>query len=105
MAWVLLAGAGLLEVVWAVALKYANGFTRLWPSVIGVGAATASLLLLSIALRSLPVGTAYTVWVGIGAVGVTLAGALALGESLSPLRLTLLTLIVIGVAGLRIIEG
>jgi quaternary ammonium compound-resistance protein SugE len=74
MAWTMLFGAGLLEIVWAIALKCTGGFTRFWPSAIGVSAAVVSFLMLSIALKSLPVGTAYAVWVGIGALGVALAG-------------------------------
>jgi quaternary ammonium compound-resistance protein SugE len=73
MAWLLLVSAGLLEIVWAVALKYTGGFTRLWPSVIGVTSAVVSFAMLASALKSLPVGTAYAVWVGIGAVGVARA--------------------------------
>jgi len=105
MAWILLIAAGLLEIVWATALKEADGFSRLWPSLIGLAAAWASFLLLAYALKSLPVGTAYAVWVGIGAFGVALAGILALGEPATPARLALLALIVIAVAGLKITEG
>jgi quaternary ammonium compound-resistance protein SugE len=105
MAWVVLIVAGLLEIVWASALKHADGFTRLWPSVIGITTAWISFVLLAAALRSLPVGTAYAVWVGIGAVGVAAAGIIALGEPATPARLGFLALIVIGVAGLRIVEG
>jgi quaternary ammonium compound-resistance protein SugE len=103
-AWFLLITAGLLEIVWAIALKYSSGFTQLWPSVIGLIAALVSFVMLTMALKSLPVGTAYAVWVGIGALGVALTGMIALGESASPVRLCLLALIVIGVAGLKIIE-
>jgi quaternary ammonium compound-resistance protein SugE len=105
MAWALLVGAGLLEVVWAIALKRAEGFTRLLPAAVGIAAATASLLMLTAALRSLPVGTAYAVWVGIGALGVAAVGILALGEAASPRRLAFLALVLIGVIGLRIVEG
>jgi quaternary ammonium compound-resistance protein SugE len=105
MAWGILVGAGLLEIVWAIALKYTNGFTRFWPGVIGVGAAVVSFVLLSTALQSLPVGTAYAVWVGIGALGVALAGIVALGESASLLRLGFLALILIGIVGLKLVEG
>jgi quaternary ammonium compound-resistance protein SugE len=104
MAWFLLVGAGLLEIVWAIALKYADGFTRLWPSIIGIAVALVSFIMLTLALKSLPVGTAYAVWVGIGAVGVALAGILLLGESASPLRIGLLALILVGIIGLKIIE-
>jgi quaternary ammonium compound-resistance protein SugE len=105
MSWIMLVAAGLLEIVWAVALKYADGFTRPWPTTIGVTAALVSFVLLSLALRSLPVGTAYAVWVGIGAVGVAVTGILALGESISAPRLLFLAAIVVGVAGLRAVEG
>ena len=104
MAWLLLLAAGLLEIVWAIALKQSEGFTRLWPSVIGVSTALASFLLLTMALRHLPVGTAYAIWVGIGAIGVALVGILALGEAASPTRLALLTLILIGIVGLKLVE-
>jgi quaternary ammonium compound-resistance protein SugE len=105
MAWTILVGAGLLEIVWAIALKYTDGFTRFWPSVIGITAALASFVMLSSALESLPVGTAYAVWVGIGALGVALAGMVALGESASPLRLGFLALILVGIIGLKLVEG
>jgi quaternary ammonium compound-resistance protein SugE len=104
MAWFLLVGAGLLEIVWAIALKHAGGFTRFWPSAIGISAAVVSFVMLAMALKSLPVGTAYAVWVGIGALGVALAGIVALGESASPVRLSLLALILIGVVGLKVVE-
>lgn len=104
-AWGILVVAGLLEIVWATALKYSYGFTRLWPGVIAVSAALASFVLLALALKSLPVGTAYAVWVGIGALGVAIAGAVLLGESLSLFQLVCLVLIVIGVIGLRVAEG
>ena len=105
MAWFLLVGAGLLEIVWATALKYSGGLARFWPSAIAVVAAVASIVMLSMALKSLPVGTAYAVWVGIGAVGVALAGIIFLGESASFARLAFLTLILVGIVGLRIVEG
>ena len=99
----MLVAAGLLEVVWAVALKYAAGFTRLWPSLIGIAAALASFALLAAALRNLPVGTAYAVWVGIGTVGVAIVGMAALGESASAARIVLLGLILAGVIGLKLL--
>jgi quaternary ammonium compound-resistance protein SugE len=104
MAWAVLVAAGLLEIVWAIALKYTDGFTRLWPTLLALVAATVSFVMLSAALRSLPVGTAYAVWVGIGALGVAIAGILALGESASPARLGFLAVIVIGVIGLKVVE-
>jgi quaternary ammonium compound-resistance protein SugE len=105
MAWGVLVGAGLLEVVWAIALKQTDGFTRFWPSALGVSAAILSFVLLASALKSLPVGTAYAVWVGIGVLGVAAAGILALGESASALRLGCLALILVGIVGLKIVEG
>jgi len=104
MAWIMLVGAGLLEVVWALALKQAGGFTRFWPSAIGIASAVVSFVMLSAALKTLPVGTAYAVWVGIGALGVALAGVLALGESASPARLAGLALILAGVVCLKLVE-
>jgi quaternary ammonium compound-resistance protein SugE len=105
MAWLILVCAGLLEIVWAIALKQSEGFTRLWPSVIGVGGALLSFVLLTVALRHLPTGTGYAVWVGIGAVGVAIAGILLLGEAVSVARVFFLSIIVIGIVGLRLVEG
>jgi quaternary ammonium compound-resistance protein SugE len=105
MAWIALTVAGLLEVVWAIALKESDGFTRPVPSVIGVAAAIASFALLTAALRSLPVGTAYAIWVGMGALGVALVGIVALGEAATPARLGCLALILAGVIGLKAVEG
>lgn len=105
MAWLLLVIAGLLEIVWATALKYADGFTRLWPSVLALTTAAASFLLLAWAMRDLPVGTAYAVWVGVGAVGVAVLGIALLGESSSPARLGFLLLILVGIIGLKVVEG
>ena len=105
MAWMILVGAGLLEIVWATALKDAEGFTRLWPSVIGIVFSLVSFFMLAVALKSLPVGTAYAVWVGIGVSGVAIAGMIAFGESASPLRLGFIALILFGAIGLRIVEG
>ena len=104
-AWLLLIAAGLLEIVWAVALKRADGLTRLWPSVVGLTAMIVSGGLLTLTLRVLPVGTAYVVWVGIGAMGVALAGILAFGEEASSTRLICLALILAGVVGLRLIDN
>lgn len=105
MAWLLLVAAGLLEIVWAIALKYADGFTRLWPSALTVVAAALSFVLLSIAMRHLPVGTAYAVWVGVGALGVAAVGIAVLGESASPARLGCLLLVLAGIIGLKLVEG
>ncbi len=105
MAWIILIVAGLLEVVWATALKYTDGFTRLWPSVIALSTALLSFVLLSSAMKTLPAGTAYAVWVGIGAVGVVIAGIVAMGEDASWPRLAFVGLIVVGIIGLRAVEG
>lgn len=105
MAWLLLVVAGLLEIVWAVALKQSEGFTRLWPSILGVGGALVSFILLAVALRQLPAGTGYAVWVGIGAVGVAVAGIILFDEVASIARVLFLSLIVVGIIGLRLIEG
>ena len=105
MAWTILICAGLLEIVLAIMLKFADGFTRFWPSAIGLAAAVASFVMLSVALKSLPVGTAYAVWVGIGVFGVALVGMTALGESVSVLRLAFLAMILAGIIGLKIVEA
>lgn len=102
MPWIILFIAGLLEVVWAIGLKYTHGFTRLTPSIITVSAMIVSILLLSWAMRSLPVGTAYAVWTGIGAVGAAITGILLLGESASLARIASLALIVAGIIGLKL---
>ncbi len=102
MAWVVLFIAGLLEVVWAVGLKYTQGFTKLWPSVGTVGAMAASFLLLSKALRTIPVGTGYAVWTGIGAVGTVIVGMTILGEPRDVSRLVCVALIVAGIVGLKL---
>lgn len=104
-AWPMLVLAGLLEIVWATALKQSDGFTRFWPSVIGITLSLVSFVLLALALRHLPVGTAYAVWVGIGAIGVAAAGMMLYGEPASPPRLICISAILAGVIGLRIIEG
>ena len=100
--WVLVAAAGVLEVFWAIALKYADGFTRFWPSVAAVLGAMASFWLLSLAMRSLPAGTAYAVWVGIGALGVACLGIALFGEATNPLRLAGVALIVAGIVVLKL---
>ncbi|EPF20461.1 MULTISPECIES: quaternary ammonium compound efflux SMR transporter SugE [Cedecea] len=102
MAWIILFIAGLLEVVWAVGLKYTHGFSRLWPSVITIIAMVVSMALLSWAMKTLPTGTAYAVWTGIGAVGAAITGILLLGESANPARLISLALIVLGIIGLKL---
>ena len=102
MSWIILIIAGLLEVVWAVGLKYTHGFSRLTPSVITVMAMIVSMALLAWAMKSLPVGTAYAVWTVIGAVGAAITGIVLLGESANPMRLASLALIVLGIIGLKL---
>jgi quaternary ammonium compound-resistance protein SugE len=102
MAWMILVVAGLLEVGWAIGLKYTEGFTRLWPSVATLAAMTGSVLLLGLAMKSLPVGTAYAVWVGVGAVGTALLGMVLFGEPATVGRLISLGLIVAGIVGLKL---
>lgn len=102
MSWLVLMIAGLLEVVWAIGLKYTHGFSRLMPSVVTIVAMVASMALLAWAMKTLPVGTAYAVWTGIGAVGAAITGILLLGESASPARIASLTLIVMGIIGLKL---
>lgn len=102
MNWIILFIAGLLEVAWAIGLKYTDGFTKLWPTVGTVFALVASFLLLGLALKTLPVGTAYAIWVGIGSVGTALLGILLFGESANVLKLVSLGLICAGIAGLKL---
>lgn len=102
MAWVLLMVAGLLEVGWAIGLKYTQGFTRPWPSVLTIAAMVLSVVLLGIAMKSLPVGTSYAVWVGVGAVGTAILGMLLFGEPATAGRLMSLGLIVAGIVGLKL---
>ncbi len=105
MAWIYLVVAGLLEIVFALSLKYSQGFTRLWPSVGFAVAGAGSFYLLTQALRTLPVGVAYAVWTGIGAAGTALVGILYLGEPATALRLFCIALIITGVVGLRFATG
>jgi quaternary ammonium compound-resistance protein SugE len=100
-AWAVLLVAGVLECAWAVGLKYTEGFTRLWPSVATGAAIAVSLVLLSMAARTLPIGTAYAVWVGIGASGAAILGIVLLGESASPARVAFLALLVVAIVGLK----
>ena len=104
MAWVYLTVAGLLECVWAIGLKFTHGFTRLWPTLGTLGAMGVSFWLLALAMRSIPVGTAYAVWTGIGAVGVAVLGMVLFGESREVLRLLCLLAIVVGIVGLRLLS-
>jgi quaternary ammonium compound-resistance protein SugE len=101
MAWVILVIAGLFEVGWAIGLKYTEGFTRLWPTVGTVLAMMISLWLLGIAMKSLPVGTAYSIWVGVGAVGTVALGIVLLGEPANAARLISVALIIAGIVGLK----
>ena len=103
-AWAMLVAAGLLEIGWAVGLKYTEGFSRLWPSVGTIICMIFSFVLLAWALKTIPVGTAYAVWTGIGAAGTALVGMIALGEPKEPLRLLCLLLIVTGVVGLKLVS-
>jgi quaternary ammonium compound-resistance protein SugE len=102
MSWFLLIVAGLLEVGWAIGLKYTEGFTRPWPSVGTALAMIVSLALLGIAMKSLPVGTAYAVWVGVGAVGTVILGIVLFGEPANALRLVSVGLIIAGIVGLKL---
>lgn len=102
MAWVVLVLAGLFEIGWAVGLKYTHGFTRLWPSVATVLSMVVSLALLGVALRTLPLGTAYAVWTGVGAVGTVVLGIVLFGEPANAARLACASLIVAGIVGLKL---
>lgn len=102
MAWLILVIAGLFEVGWAIGLKYTEGFTRLWPTLWTVLAMAISLWLLGIAMKSLPVGTAYSVWVGVGAVGTVILGIVLLGEPANAARLISVGLIIVGIIGLKL---
>jgi quaternary ammonium compound-resistance protein SugE len=104
MAWLYLTLSGLLEIAWALGIKRTEGFTRLWPSLYTLVTMGVGFYLLALAVRTLPIGTAYAVWVGIGAVGTAVVGLLFLGEPRSLLRLGSIALIVLGVVGLRLAE-
>ena len=103
MAWTILFAAGLLEVVWAIGLKYTEGFSRLLPSILTLASMAGSIILLGMALRTLPIGTAYAVWTGIGAVGTALLGIVLFGEPATALRLACIGLIVAGIVGLKLV--
>lgn len=102
MAWIYLVLAGLFEIVWAIGLKYTDGFTRLWPSVGTLAAMAASIVLLAASVRSLPIGTAYAIWTGIGAVGAVVLGIVLFGEPATLPRLACVALIVVGIIGLKL---
>ena len=101
MDWTLLVLAGLLEIGWAVGLKYTDGFTKLWPTVFTVVALAGSMILLALAVRTIPIGTGYAVWTGIGAVGTAVVGMVALGESTAMARVLFLGVVVLGILGLK----
>ncbi|KPN20024.1 quaternary ammonium compound efflux SMR transporter SugE [Luteimonas terrae] len=102
MSWIILVLAGLFEIGWAIGLKYTEGFTKFWPTVGTVTAMVVSVGLLGVAMRELPVGTAYAIWVGIGAVGTVILGIVLLGDAASPGRLLSLGLIIAGIIGLKL---
>lgn len=104
-AWIYLTIAGILEVCWAIGLKYTAGFTKLWPSVFTITTLAASMYLIAKAALVLPIGTAYAVWVGIGAFGAALFGILLLGESASPARLGFLAMLIVSIIGLKMTAG
>src|SRR5262245_48676091 len=99
----MLLAAGLLEVAWAVGLKYTEGFTRLWPSVATIASIIVSMALLGLAVRTLPIGTAYAIWTGIGTLGTAILGIMLFGDSMHPARLVCIALIVTGIVGLKVI--
>jgi quaternary ammonium compound-resistance protein SugE len=105
MAWIYLFIAGLFECGWAIGLKYTEGFTRPVPSLLTVAAMGISFVLLSSAMKTIPVGTAYAVWTGIGAVGVAILGVILFSEMLNPYRVASILLIILGIAGLKIFSG
>jgi len=102
MPWTLLFLAGLFEVGWAVGLKYTDGFTKPMPTTLTIAAMVASVVLLGLAVKELPLGTAYAVWTGIGTIGTVVLGIVLLGDSAAPIRLVCLGLIVLGIAGLKL---
>lgn len=104
MAWLYLLGAGLFEIAWAIGLKYTEGFTRLVPTALTAISMGLSLWLLGLSLKALPLGTAYAAWTGIGTVGTAILGIALLGESASAVRLVCIGLIVIGIAGLKVVS-
>ncbi|MCD6680461.1 MAG: quaternary ammonium compound efflux SMR transporter SugE [Burkholderiaceae bacterium] len=104
MSWLVLFVAGLFEVAWAIGLKYSEGFTRFWPTAGTIAAMLISVALLGVAMKSLPVGTAYAVWTGIGAVGTVLLGIALFGDPTSPARLVCVALILAGIVGLKVVS-
>lgn len=102
MNWIILLIAGIFEIAWAIGLKYSDGFTKLWPSVFTITAMVLSMYLLSVVVKTLPLGTAYAVWTGIGAVGTAIFGIILFGESKELVRIFFIFLIVAGIAGLKV---
>jgi quaternary ammonium compound-resistance protein SugE len=105
MAWLLLGVAGIFEIAFALGMKWSEGFTRWLPALFTVGTGLSSVFLLSFSLRTLPVGTAYAVWTGIGAAGTAILGMVVLGDSAAPLRLLCIAFILAGVIGLKLVSG
>ncbi|WP_457299654.1 SMR family transporter [Phyllobacterium sp. P5_D12] len=105
MAWVLLSIAGIIEIAFAFCMKWSEGFTRLIPALLTVATGLSSVFLLSLSLRTLPVGTGYAVWTGIGAAGTAIMGIAVLGDSAEPLRILCILLILAGVIGLKLVSG
>jgi len=105
MPWIYLLLAGLFEIGWAIGLKYTEGFSRLWPTVGTVAAMTVSIVLLALAVKTLPIGTAYAVWTGIGAVGAVILGIVLFGDPATPARLLCVALIFAGIIGLKLTGG
>lgn len=105
MAWIYLLLAGLFEVVWAIGLKYTDGFSRLWPSVGTLAAMAVSIVLLAMAVKTLPIGTAYAIWTGIGALGAVALGIVLFGDPATPMRLACVALILLGIVGLKLSAG
>ncbi|MFG3259029.1 DMT family transporter [Streptomyces sp. NPDC048172] len=105
MAWILLVVAGVIEVAWSIGMKFTEGFTRLWPSVFTIIGIAASMALLAQAAKTLPIGTAYGVWVGIGAAGAAIVGMLALGEPATAARIFFIALLLVAVVGLKATSG
>jgi quaternary ammonium compound-resistance protein SugE len=103
MAWITLLVAGLLEIGWAIGLKFTEGFSLLWPTIGTVASMVLSIVLLGVALKSLPVGTAYAVWTGIGTIGTAILGIVLFGESAAAMRLACIALIVAGIVGLKLV--
>lgn len=105
MAWFFLTLAGIFEIIWAIALKYSEGFSKLWPSVITVVGMAISIYFLAIAIKTLPLGVAYTIWTGIGAIGTVILGIILFEESKEVLKIVFILMIVAGIVGLKLISG